>query len=165
MADRKIAYAATGAITFTSINSLAASSSLLAGAESNTIDNSSTLALDVLISGKVTAGSSPTAGAIEVWVVPQLEDTPTWPDVFDGTDSAESATSRDILTAGARLAWSVLTDTTSSRVYYMPPTSVAALFGGVVPKKFTLFAVHSMVAALPSSGHTFWQQAITETIA
>ncbi|NBW19056.1 MAG: hypothetical protein EBR82_64880 [Caulobacteraceae bacterium] len=69
MADVKIYYVSPSDATIT-LASLASDTNLLAGRESNAIDNSSNLYLDYLISGKVTTGTSPTtARSIEVWAV------------------------------------------------------------------------------------------------
>ena len=67
----------------------------------------------------------------------------TWPDVFDGTDSAETVTSSGIRDSVCRLAAVMATDATSDRVNYFGPVSVAALFGGTVPPKFVVFVTHN----------------------
>jgi hypothetical protein len=164
MADRKIFYAASADVTIT-LAALAASSTLVAGRESATVDNSLNLYLDYLLSGKVTTGTAPTAGIIEVWVVAELDDT-TWPDVFDGTESAETVTTRDILTSCARLAASMTTDATANRTYPFAKISVASLFGGVCPRKFVVFVTHSTVAALNATAgnHDVNVQGVYETV-
>ena len=135
MATVNIAYGSSAAIT-NAIASLASDTNLLAGYESAILDNTSNKYTDYLVGGQVTTGTSPTAAkTIEVWAVGALDDTPTWPDVFDGTTSAETVTSRDILFGFAKLVASLTTDATSNRVYYFGPVSLAALFGGSVPKK------------------------------
>lgn len=149
MASTKLAYAASAAIT-NAIQSLASSASLVAGYESDVLDNTANLYLDYLISGIVTTGTTPTAGTIEVWAIGILDDT-TWPDIFDGTTSAETVTSRDILMACGKLVASIPTDTTSNRAYAFGPVSLAALFGGALPKKVVFFTVHSTVSALNST--------------
>ena len=60
MATQKIGYNADAALTFT-LASLASSASLVAGRESTAVDNGTTLAVDYLVSGKITTGTSPTA--------------------------------------------------------------------------------------------------------
>lgn len=150
MASIKIEYAASADLTAT-LASLAASSTLVAGREATSVSNSSNKYLDELLSGMVTTGTSPAAGKIEVWVIAKSDDT-NWPDVFDGTDSAETATSRDILMACGRLAWSVVTDTTSNRAYHFSNVSIASLFGGSMPKEWTVFVTHSTTAALNATG-------------
>ena len=100
MADLKLSYPAASDLTIT-LASLASDTSLLTGRESAVIDNTANLYLDFLISGKITAGTSPTAArSIEVWAVGSWDGT-NWPDVFDGTESAETITSADIKRASA----------------------------------------------------------------
>lgn len=165
MASRKLVYAAAANVTCT-LASVASSATLVAGRESGTIDNSSNLYLDYLLSAKVTTGTSPASGTIEMWVVAELDDS-TWPDVFDGTDSVETVTSRDILIACARLAGSVTTDTTGNRAYYFSKISVASLFGGVCPRKFVIFITQSTTVNLNSTGgnHQVTYEGVYETIA
>lgn len=150
MATRKLTYAAAANLTIT-LASLATSAGLTAGRESTAVDNSSNVYLDYLLSSKITTGTSPTAGVIEMWVVAELDDS-TWPDVFDGTDSAETVTSREILTSSARIAGSCVNDTTSNRTYGFAKISVASLFGGTCPRKFVVFVVHSSGVNLNSTG-------------
>jgi len=138
----------TGAITVFGANdldSLAASSSLVAGLESNVITNTYD---DVLLSGRFKANNtSPTAGLIQVYVGSLLNDTE-YPDVFDGTMSAETITSVDIRNAILVMAAGIVTDTTSNRIYEFRRRSVAALFDGVMPPKWFVFVTHSMVQTL-----------------
>lgn len=151
MADRKNAYTAITAPTH-SIGSLATSSTLVAGQEANAIDNGTTKYLDIEIYRPVTTGTTPTAGTIELWLIPSFDGT-TWPDVFDGTDSAETVTSRDILRACGRLAASTPTDTTSNRTYPLHVPSVRDIFG-TVPQKVGQFLTHSTGVNLNSTAGT-----------
>ena len=165
MADIKLAYGTASDATIT-LASLASDTNLLAGRESSAIDNSSTLALDYLVSGKVTAGTSPTASrSIEVWAVGSWDGT-TWPDVFDGTDSDETITSADIKASTCRLLAAMATSNTSDRGYFFGPVSVAAAFGGVVPKKFVIFVVHNTGVALNATAgnHQIRIQPVYETV-
>lgn len=170
MANIKTEYAASGALTIT-LTSLATSATLVAGQESTAVANTTTKYLDYLVAGKITTGTTPTAGVIEIWAYGSVEDTPTYPDVFDGTDSAETVTSRDILTAG--LAWvaTLVTDTTSDRTYWFGPVSLAGAFsrlygGGLfVPKNWGIFVTHNTVAALnvTAGNHAAWQTGVYMT--
>lgn len=141
--SNKIAYAASSALTIP-LNSLATSSTWLAGEESDVVDNSSNLYLDYLLAGKVQVGTTPTSGTqIRVYVVGLLDDT-TYPDVFDGTNSAETITSAGVRDGFAKLAAVMNCDaTTSNRDYPFGPVSVASLFGGVCPRKFVVFVTHN----------------------
>lgn len=165
--DLKAGWAADSTLTIT-LASLASDTNLLAGRESAAYDNSSTKYPDVLVSGKITTGTSPTANkTIEIWVIAPIEDTPTWPDVFDGTDSNESITSRNVLMSCGRLAHVIITDSTSDRTYPIAPFSVAQLFGGNMPSQFVVFVVHDSGVALNATGsnHAITVQPQQPTIA
>jgi hypothetical protein len=147
MADIRQAYGTASDVTIT-LASLASDTNLLAGRESAAVVNESTLALDYLVSGKVTTGTSPTAARqIEVWAVGSWDGT-LWPDVFDGTESAETITSSDIKASVCRLVAVMATSATSDVTYSFGPVSIASAFGGVCPPKFVLFVAHNTVAAL-----------------
>lgn len=137
--------------------SLASDANLLAGRESSAVDNTTNKYLDVQVAGKVTVGTSPTAGkTIELWAYASFDATPTYPDVLDGTDSAETITSTNVKNSALRLVWSTTVDATSDRVYYIPPTSLAQLFGQV-PSNWGLFLVHNTGVALNATAgnHVF----------
>lgn len=153
MADIKIEYAASSAVTI-SPASLATSSTWLAGRESTLIDNTSNKYLDYLLAGKITVGTTPTINTeIRIYVVAILNDTPTWPDGFTGSDAAKTITSVGVRDGFAKLAAVMAVDaTTSNREYPFGPVSVASLFGGVVPKKFLVFVAHNTGVNLNSTG-------------
>jgi hypothetical protein len=111
----------------------------------------------VLVSGKVAANtaSAPTANTtIEVWAYAQINDTPTYPDSITGTDADKTMTSANVKSSALRLLWSTLVDAATSRVYSMPPTSLADRFGAV-PKRWGLFVVQNSGQALAASGSEF----------
>jgi hypothetical protein len=143
-----INYVASSAVTIT-LGGLATSSTWLAGRESTAIDNSSVKYLDYHLAGKIQVGTTPTVNTeIRVYVVGMRDDT-NWPDVFDGTDSAETVTAAGVGSGFLKLAAVMLVDaTTSNRDYFFGPVSVASLFGGVCPRKFVVFVAHNCVAAL-----------------
>lgn len=151
MADTKIKYPASNADTTAitiALASLASSSSLLAGREGTAVVNTTNLDLDHLIGGFITVGTVPTVNTrIEVWVAAPItiaSGTPTWPDVLDGTDSAETITSDGVKFGSLLLLASLTVDsTTSDRAYPMAPTSVAERFGGWLPPAYTVFVTHN----------------------
>lgn len=150
--DVKIQYAASTAFTQTNLDGLASSSTHVAGWESNAVDNSSNLYVDYLITGVLQVESTGlAAGEIRVYIVAELNDT-TWPDVFDGTESAETVTDTEVRDAICKLGAVVATDTTASRNYYFGPFSVASLFGGVCPRKFVVFITQSTGTTLETTG-------------
>lgn len=157
MAAGDLSYRASANLTVTALNGgIASSTTWVAGWTSGTIDNTSDLDFDKLVSAKfVVESSGLTAGEIRVYVYAMLDDS-TWPDIFSaGTEGTEGTATlhdteiRDVL----KLLWSAATDTTASRVYPMDPTSIAALYGGQLPAKCALFVTHSTVAALETSGN------------
>ena len=165
MADLKLSYPAASDLTIT-LASLASDTNLLTGRESATIDNSTNLYLDILISGKITAGTSPTASrSIEVWAVGSWDGT-NWPDVFDGTESAETITSADIKASVCRFVAAMATANTSDRTYHFGPVSLASAFGGTLPPKVVLFVTHSTGVALNSTAgnHQIRLQPVFQTI-
>ena len=166
MADLKLSYPAASDLTIT-LASLASDTNLLTGRESAAIDNTANLYLDILVSGKITAGTSPTASrSIEVWAVGSWDGT-NWPDVFDGsTDSAETITSADIKASVCRFVAAMATANTSDRTYHFGPVSLASAFGGTLPPKVILFVTHSTGVALNSTAgnHQIRLQPVYQTI-
>ena len=165
MADVKSNYPAAADVTIT-LSSLASDTNLLAGRESTAVDNSSNLYLDYLISGKITAGTSPTtARSIQVWAVGSFDGS-IWPDVFDGTDSTETITSANHKNSVCRFIAEMATDATSDRVYHFGPVSVASAFGGVMPKSFVVFVTHNTAVNLNSTAgnHQIRIQPYYETV-
>ena len=151
--DIKLAYAASANQTVTALNGLAASSTHVAGWESGAIDNTTNLYEDYRVTAKITVESAGvTAGEIRIYLVAPLDDT-TWPDVFDGTESTETVTDTEIRDAICKLGAVTVNDTTASRVYYLEVPSVAAVFGGNLPKKFVIFITQSTGTTLETSGN------------
>ncbi len=99
-------------------------------------------------------GTTPAVGtSIEVWAYASyrtVSGTPTYPDVLDGTDSAETITSANVKGSMLRQVATITVDNTSNRPYYFAPVSIAALFGAM-PKFWGLFVVHNTGAALNST--------------
>lgn len=149
MATSTVNYSANTAITMDLAN-LATSSTFLAGRESSQIDNTSNKFVDALVSGFVSVGTTPTANTVigvYVWGADTSLAT-TALDVLDGTDSAETLTNAGIL-AALKLGASVAVPAATSDVKYIVlPFSVAALFGGVMPKFWGLFVSHNTAVNL-----------------
>lgn len=128
---------------------------LLAGRESTAVDNRTNLDLDHLVSGKIRVGTSPTASrTIEVWAYAPItiaSGTPTYPDVLDGTDSDETLTSANVKVSALVPVWATVTDNTSDRDYFIPPISIASLFGKM-PPFWGLFVTHDTGVNLNSTG-------------
>lgn len=165
--------AGTTTITIAPHN-VASSATFVAGVESDAISNVTNLDLDHLISGRWRTGSgSITANTqVQIWVVPVLTDdlasSQTWPDVFDGTSSAETVTSAGILQGLGRLGSILNVDaTTTGRDYFCADFSVAALFGGSLPTRYVVYISHNTGSASDTTAGNFvWQyQRIRATVA
>jgi hypothetical protein len=166
VADVKIAYASSADFTIT-LASLATSSTWVAGREATSVSNTTNKYIDYLLSGSIMTGTTPTVNTrIEVWVVAKLNDS-TWPDVFDGTDSAETTTTRALLESHGRLAASMTVTATSNVAYSFSNVSVASLFGGSMPKEFTVFVTHNTAVNLNSTGgnHVISHTGVYSTVA
>lgn len=168
MATVNIAYAASATITC-SVASVATSSTFVAGAESSVVDNTTNKYVDALLAGQVTVGTTPTTNtSILVYVFAILDDTPTYPDVMDGTDSTETLTSVGVGAGFLKLAAVMSCDsTTSNRAYAFGPVSVAQLFGGIMPNKWSLYVTHNTGVNLNSTAgnHFFKYTGVTYTVA
>lgn len=136
-----IKYASSATLT-ASLASLGTDANLLAGLETSVIDNRTDGYDDYILSGKITTGTSPTAARqIEVWAI--AWDGNAWPDVFDGTSSAETITSADIKAAICKAVAIMPTNNTSDRTYHFSGVSLKQVFGGVVPSQCVLFVTHN----------------------
>lgn len=153
----KISYNAESAVTIT-LASLGSSSTWLAGQEATSIDNSSTLALDYLVSGKFRVGTTPTtATEIRLYCFSTVGTSNTWPDVFTGSNAAATVTSAGVGQGFLKRAATANVDSnTTGRDYPVGKVSVARLFGGVVPHKFSFFVTHNTGVALDSTAGNFF---------
>jgi hypothetical protein len=158
MATISLAYRASANLTVTALHSLASSQTWVAGWESAVVDNTSDLDLDKLLTAKFTvAASNNQAGQIRIYIVPILDDTPSYADSFDGTESTETITDTEIRDAMAKLLAVIDVDNTASDVYFLASQSIAALFGGVLPPKFSIYvtlnATTTTTAGLAAAGN------------
>ena len=153
-------YSAQQTIT-AAIGSLASDTNLLAGLETSIIDNTTDGYEDIILSGFITTGTSPTASRIiEVWAI--AWNGSGWPDVFDGTTSAETITSADIKNSICKSVASISTTNTADRRYDFTGVSARTVFGGVLPSKFVLFITHSTGVNLNSTAgnHAFYYEGV-----
>lgn len=140
-------YGTPTAMTIT-LASLASDTSLVAGRESTALDQKDTLdAIDVLVGGKVTTGTSPTASRqIEVWAYGSYDDTE-----FSGSASGSDANLTVVAKTTMRLLVIIPTSSTSDVAYKWGPYSIAQAFGGVIPVQFGIFIVHNTGVNLNST--------------
>ena len=164
-------YAASSNLTVTNLHSLAASSGLLAGWTSGTIDNTSDKHGDKVVSGKFTMTSSNNqAGRIEVWGYAQLDDS-NWPDIFsagtEGTEGTATIHDDEQKASALRFLWSTAVDTGTGEVHTMPPTSLRQAFG-FMPAKCALFVTGngatSTNAQFAASGNQITVKGLYETV-
>jgi hypothetical protein len=137
---------------------LASDTTLIAGRASTAVDNTTNLDIDHMVSGSVTAGTSPTASTtIEIWAWAAqsiASGVPTYPDSITGTDAAKTITSVNVKFGFLRLVASLTVDNVTGRVYPFAPVSIAQLFGSM-PPFWGLFLVHSTGAALGGGGFQY----------
>jgi hypothetical protein len=164
MSDRKQAYGTpvtgTGGIT-----SLATSSTWLAGYEWFIIDNTSELALDWFVDLVIRVGTTPTINTeIRVYLLASYDGT-TWPDVFDGTGSAETVTSAGVRDSFAKLAGVGIVDATTTDRDYPLQFNLASFFP-MLPKKVAVFVAHNTGVNLNSTAgnHKYAAAPIYETV-
>ena len=129
--------------------SLATDANLLAGRAGTAIDNKDTDdAIDALVGGLVTTGTSPTASKqIEVWAYASYDDT-NYNEAITGTDANKTLVTKSLL----RLVTIIPTTSTSNVAYHWGPFSIAQCYGGILPVQWGIFIVHNTGVNLNSTG-------------
>lgn len=142
------------------IHSLATSSTWTAGYEwfKVDVDGMTPIPLDVRHQGVVRVGTTPTAGTeIRIYLIPSDDDT-TWPDVFDGTASAETATSEGVRDGFAKLVAVLRVDATTSDRDYPYSFKASDAFGDALPRAYVVFVAHNTAVNLnATSGNQKYQ--------
>lgn len=148
-------YIASASLLFTGANSLASDANRLAGAQSDQYDNTSNLYDDVLLSGTVKTGTSPTLNKqIDIWVFACKDGSSTYIDtITNGGTAGKTLTSAEIRNAGGKLLKTIIINATSNVLYEFSNESIAALFGGSLPQKFVIFVAQDTGAALNATGN------------
>jgi hypothetical protein len=141
MASVKLAYGT--AVTGTGgINSLASSATWVAGYEWFVLDNSSDLWEDWFVDLVIRVGTTPTVNTeIRVYLLASYDGS-TYPDVFDGTGSAETVTSAGVRDSFAKLAGVGVVDSTTSDRDYPIQFNVSSFYPNL-PKKVIIFVAHN----------------------
>lgn len=139
--------------------SLATSSTWTAGYEWIKVDvaGMTVIPRDVRHQGQVTVGTTPTINTeIRIYLIAS-EDGSTWPDVFDGTPSAETITSEGVRDGFAKLAAVMRVDSTTSNRAYPYSFSAEQVFGGSLPDSYMMFVTHNSGVNLNSTSgnHTY----------
>lgn len=137
-------YGTPTAMTIT-LASLASDTNLVAGRESTAVDQKDSLdAIDVLVGGKVTTGTSPTASRqIEIWAYASYDDAE-----FSGSATGSDANLTPDAKTNLRLLTVIPTTSTSDKTYKWGPFSIAQAYGGSMPVQFGVYVVHNTGVAL-----------------
>lgn len=160
MTTQTINYGSTTTITL-DLSSLATSSTFVSGIESAEIDNTTNKYVDVIVQSKGIVGhasTAPTVGqmiTVYVWGSDTSLAT-TALDTLDGTSSTETLSHISVLNSLRFASAPTVTVATAALSYYVLPFSVAALFGGVMPKYWGLFVAHNHTGALGSSNNNLF---------
>ena len=163
MADIKPFYPSIITPTIT-IASLGSDTSLLIGQQSTSITSD---VLDYSIRGKIRTGTSPTTGrVIELWAVASWDGGTTWPDAFGATNAGRTIASSENKNQICKLVASIATVATSNQDYPFSCESLAAIFGGKLPKSWVLWLAHSTGAALNATAgnHSIQIEPYYETV-
>lgn len=138
-----------GSTTSITITLASLASSATAGQAGTAIDNTSDLAIDAWLGGKITTGTTPTAGtSIEVWIGSSLDGT-NYAGGFGGTNAALTPTASSLLS----LALVIPVTATSNVTHVLPTISVASVLGGLPPYWFPFIRNSSGVALNATAGN------------
>jgi hypothetical protein len=137
--------------------SLATSSTLLAGQFGTAIDQKdSDDAIDALVGGLITVGTTPTANTqIEAWLYSSFDDTVYSESTTSGTPTIDGTDGAATLLSKATLRLMVVipvTATTSNVGFKWGPFSVAQAYGGIIPVQWGVFITHNTGVNLNSTG-------------
>lgn len=131
-------YGTTAALTIT-LTGLASDTNLVAGRQSTAISNATDDAIDAIIGGKISTGTSPTASRqIETWLFGRYDDT----EYSGGAGASDAALTPDTKVL-LKLLQVIPTVNTSDKAYRWGPFSVAQAFGGVMPESWGCYIVHN----------------------
>ena len=138
------------------LSSLATSSSFVSGRESTQVDNTATNYVDAIVNVKLITGHATTAPVVGQMIVLYVwgADTSlvtTAIDTLVGADGARTLGHASVLNSLRFAGAPSVTVATAALSYYIQPFSVAALFGGVMPKFWGLYVAHNQAGALAAA--------------
>lgn len=128
------------------------------------VDNSSDLAIDALVSGKITTGTTPTVNTTLTLYVYGEDGNGQYTAGISGSDGGTPG-------AGEQTQLPILAiitvDATSNHTYEYGPIAIAQLFGGVIPRKWGVGVLNSSGVALNATAgnHVCSYQTIKYSIA
>jgi len=117
--------------------------------ESTEVDNSTDKAVDGVLHGKITTGTTPTSGNTLTIYLAGSDGTTARVGNLTGTDSTITPAGEQTQFEIARI---IPIDGTSNHTYEVYVGSIAALFGGVMPKKFSVIVLNGSGVALNATG-------------
>ncbi len=141
-------YDTAGATITITLNSLAS-----AGArESNSVDNTTKLYLDVLLMLKIKTGAGALSGdqVVNIYAAGTVDGGTTWPDTVTGSDANITLNSPTQL----KLIGSIQV-AASATTYKSEPMSVAAAFGGILPQKWSIVVENKTGTAFDTTEGNF----------
>ena len=127
------------------INSLGSSTTWVAGYEwfNVNVGGMSPIPSTVRVNGTIRVGTTPTSGTeIRLYLVAS-NDNATWPSPFAGTAAARTINSEGVRDGYAFLARTIRVDSATSGRDYNFEFDAAAVFGGSLPKSFSVFVTHN----------------------
>lgn len=159
MATLNVAYGSSTALTWTPESLANAAYDF-----STAVDNGTNLYVDVLVSGKMTTGTSPTASRTIVIFAYGEDGNGQYTSGISGTDGGTPGTGEQVQCPVVAV---IPTDNTSNHTYEWGPVSLASLFGGILPKKWGLGCYNDTGVALHATGsnQAARYQGVTFTIA
>lgn len=158
MTETKIKYGTSTALTIT-LNSLATSATV--GRQATVVDNGTNLFDDVYVTTIISTGTVSGPVSVNVYVSGSEDGTNYDQDsaVMGASDAGYTIDSPTNLKLAA-----VINTSTSSKVYNAT-FSVASLFGGVMPRKWTVVVCQNTGGALAGSGNSMSYTGVTYTSA
>jgi hypothetical protein len=124
--------------------SLASDANLLAGRQGTALSQATDDAIDAIVGGLITLGTTLTTGKqIEIWAYGSF-DSSAYNDAITGTDGNVTLIAKNTL----RLLNVIGTNATSNQAYRWGPYSIAQAFGGIIPIKWGIWIVHNTAVAL-----------------
>lgn len=161
MASVKQAFGGATGITIT-LASLASSATV--GRESASVDNTTNLYLDALVQVKIKTGAGAPANdkAVYVYIAGSVDNGTTWPDPATGADASITITS----TSNTLKLGAVINVVSAATNYISEPISVASLFGGSMPTKWSIVVINFAGQALDTTeaNHTKQYNGVSQTV-
>lgn len=152
-------YGTTAALTITLTGLASSTADPPVGRQSTAISNATDDAIDALVGGKITTGTSPTASRkIDVFAGGSYDDT----EYTAGGGASDAGLTPDA-SGLLRMLQSIPTANTSDKAYRFGPQGLAQAFGGLLPENWFVFVTHNTAVALnaTASNHEIYYTPVT----